>query len=68
MKQTKIARKYRIDPTVLNKILNGQYKTIPITTATKVARILDLPVDDVLCAAPNSLKRRFFELHEWNNG
>ena len=65
MKQTEIALKFGIDPTALNKILNGRYKTIPARIAVKLAIILKMPVAKVIETSPAELKRRFFELHEF---
>lgn len=67
MKQTQIANKYEMDPTALNKALNGKFKVIPTLTAIKLSKILDMPVEAVVGAPATQLKQRFYELHEWGS-
>lgn len=67
MKQTVVAKKYEMDPTALNRALNGRYKVIPTMTAIKLAKVLDMPVEAVVGAPATQLKQRFYELHEWGS-
>ena len=65
MKQTQVAIKFGMDPTALNKALNGKYSAIPVHTAIKLSKILDMSVEEIVASRPAELKRRYFELYEF---
>lgn len=65
MKQGKIAKQYGISAPLLNAILNGKIKVRTISTASKLSRILDMPIESIASSDPARLKARFYELHEF---
>lgn len=68
MRQKIVAQQHGLDFSAFNKVLNG--KTNPsnmvVGTAAKIAKLLDMTIEDFLSSSPGQLKARYFELHEFN--
>lgn len=67
MNQTKIAKQHELSPPVLNKVLMGatDVSMMPAVNALKIAAIMQWPLEKVLKSKAPALKKRYFQLYEF---
>jgi transcriptional regulator with XRE-family HTH domain len=66
MKQTKVARQHGINEGTFSLVLNGHInpQRLVVRNAMKVAKALNITVDELISLNPAQLKTRYFKIHE----